>query len=78
MTTIIETENDTNSINQADMLQRYLKDSTFLYWLDFFQSILPHSEILFKQMQKRNIDLVHTKKNVLMILKSVYKMHVTP
>lgn len=45
------------------MLLRYLNDTTFLYWLDFFQSILPQSEILFKQMQKRNIIYLVTIKN---------------
>lgn len=71
MTCIIETENDNNSINQADMLLRYLNDTTFLYWLDFFQSILPQSEILFKQMQKRNIDLVTIKNNIQNFEKSI-------
>lgn len=71
MTCIIETENDNNSINQADMLLRYLNDTTFLYWLDFFQSILPQSEILFKQIQKRNIDLVTIKNNIQNFEKSI-------
>lgn len=54
---ILDDEEDSNTINQACGLQKHLKDENFLYWLNFFHLIMPHVDILFNQLQKRDIDV---------------------
>jgi hypothetical protein len=50
MKTILNSElNDSNTTNQASLILHYLKDEIFKYWLNFFQKIMPHCDILFKQ-----------------------------
>lgn len=52
---IIDLEEDNNTLQQATGLLNYLNNSDFLYWLNIFHIILPHSEILFKGLQKRKL-----------------------
>lgn len=52
-----------STIEQATGLKRTLKDDDFLFWLSLFHQIMPHVDILFKQMQMREIDPVVAKKN---------------
>ncbi|KAJ4432983.1 hypothetical protein ANN_15240 [Periplaneta americana] len=56
--TIFETEKDQNIVMQASDFVRVLRDYDFLYWLNFFHEVMPHVDILFSQIQKRNIDPV--------------------
>lgn len=55
---ITDAEFDPVSINQAGALKNYLENETFLYWLKFFHSIMPHVDILFRQLQKSDIDAI--------------------
>jgi hypothetical protein len=61
---IMDMENDTSCLNQCGGLINYLKDDTFFYWLRYFHFVIPHVEIMFQQLQKRDLDvvLVSTKK----------------
>jgi hypothetical protein len=59
---IMDMENDTSCLNQCGGLINYLKDDTFFYWLRYFHFVTPHVEILFQQLQKRDLDVVSTKK----------------
>lgn len=58
---IIDNEEETNTLNQAGALRDYLRNGNFTYWLDFFHLIMPHADILFNQLQKRNIDVISVK-----------------
>ncbi|XP_054289677.1 zinc finger MYM-type protein 1-like [Macrosteles quadrilineatus] len=50
--------NDYATINKAVGLRSILKDEDFIFWLDFFNQILPHSDILYNQLQQTTIDCV--------------------
>lgn len=52
---IESTANKTNTINQAGALRRMLKEPIFIYWLNVFQCLMPHIDILYNQLQ-RNTD----------------------
>lgn len=58
---IIDDEEDNMTINQAVGLKGYLEDEIFLYWLNFFHLLMPHADILFQQLQNRNLDVVLVK-----------------
>lgn len=62
---IIDEEQDGNNINQATGLKRHLEDEHFLFWLNFFHKIMPHVDILFKQLQMRDIDVISVKNCIL-------------
>lgn len=52
------------TIEKASGLKRTLKDNDFLFWLNFFVKIMPHVDILYNQVQKREIDTIYVKKSV--------------
>eukprot|EP00795_Rhopilema_esculentum_P017770 gene17770-9443_t len=47
---------DQHTIREASGLLHWLQDNNFLLFLEFFQRVFPHVEILFAQLQKRQID----------------------
>lgn len=49
------------TVHQASGYRRQLSDKNFIYWLDFFYQIMPHVDIIFNQLQKRNTDAVKVK-----------------
>ncbi|XP_050500562.1 uncharacterized protein LOC114333658 [Diabrotica virgifera virgifera] len=55
---IIDSETNNSSINQAMSLKNYLEDENFLYWLNFFHAVMPHCDVLFDVLQKRDLDIV--------------------
>ncbi|PSN44880.1 hypothetical protein C0J52_06194 [Blattella germanica] len=44
------------TINEATSLLGYLQNPEFCFWLDFFHLMMPHVDILFNQLQNRNLD----------------------
>lgn len=52
---IIDLEDDSVTLQQATGLLNHLDNSDFIYWLNIFHLILPHSEILFNGLQKRKL-----------------------
>ncbi len=50
-----------DSINAATGFFLYLNDESFLFWLTLFNAIMPHVEILYQQMQARNLSAVRVK-----------------
>lgn len=40
-----------------------LKDKHFIYWLQFFQEVLPHVDLLYSALQKSQTDAIQVKKN---------------
>lgn len=55
---MVDNSSDHNTFNQAQMLLSYLNNDDFGYWLNFFATLLPHCEILFKCLQSRSIDSI--------------------
>lgn len=74
---IIDEEKDENNINQATGLKRYLEDDLFLYWLNFFHKIMPHVDILFNQLQMRDIDVISVKKYIMSFNTNIQKVRST-
>ncbi|XP_025417987.1 uncharacterized protein LOC112688814 isoform X4 [Sipha flava] len=52
------------TIEQASRLKRTLLDNTFIYWLTIFHNIMPHVDILYSQLQKRETDSTTVKNNI--------------
>lgn len=66
METIIndETIKHMPTIQQAQGLKRTLNDKEFIFWLTFFHNIMPHVDILYNQLQKRETDSTTIKTNI--------------
>jgi hypothetical protein len=71
---IIDEEEDGKNINQATGLKRHLEDELFLFWLNFFHKIMPHVDILFKQLQMRNIDVILVKNYIMSFNSNIQKV----
>jgi hypothetical protein len=52
--TIVDSVDDTKTINEATGLISFLNNEDFVFWLEVFHRIMPHTDILFSQMQKRS------------------------
>ena len=50
--------NFSDTVSAAAGLKRMMRDPDFLFWLKFFSCVMPHVEILYGQIQARNIDTV--------------------
>jgi hypothetical protein len=61
---IIENEDDKKTVRQSTGLINYLKDADFNFWLHFFNKILPHSDILYSQLQQRQLDSMKVQKYI--------------
>ena len=54
----------TTTVQEARGLRFNLMDEDFLFWLEFFHRVMPHLEILYMQIQSRQIDSIKAKKAV--------------
>ena len=59
--TILEESNDNETVCKATGIKRMLNDPEFIFWLNFFNKIMPHVNILYQQFQKRTFDAVWAK-----------------
>jgi hypothetical protein len=64
-------------INQAMAIKRMLQDGRFIFWLTFFQYIMPHVDVLFEELQKRKVDPVELKNAVECFTASMNKIKET-
>ncbi|KAJ8985964.1 hypothetical protein NQ317_010722 [Molorchus minor] len=71
---IIDTDDDSNTINQAIGLKNFLQNDNFLYWLNFFHLIMPSCEHLFEKLQKRNIDVNSVKNSIAAFKTSIQEL----
>lgn len=55
---------DANTEQEAGALAVLLESPDFSFFLQLFQEILPHVDVLSAKLQKKNIDSVHIKGNV--------------
>ncbi|XP_056089373.1 zinc finger MYM-type protein 1-like [Rhinichthys klamathensis goyatoka] len=52
---------DAVTVREAGGFVRMLEDGTFCFFLQLFHKIMPHVDMLFQQLQKRNIDPIFIK-----------------
>jgi hypothetical protein len=64
-------------INQAMAIKRMLQDGRFIFWLTFFQYIMPHVDVLFEELQRRKVDPVELKNAVECFTASMNKIKET-
>jgi hypothetical protein len=64
-------------INQAMAIKRMLQDGRFIFWLTFFQNIMPHVDVLFEELQRRKVDPVELKNAVECFTASMNKIKET-
>lgn len=64
-------------INQAMSIKRMLQDGRFIFWLTFFQYIMPHVDVLFEELQRRKVDPVELKNAVECFTASMNKIKET-
>ena len=53
---VLEKSNSKETGAAAVGIKKMLRDPEFGFWLDFFSEIMPHVDILYNQLQSRNID----------------------
>lgn len=64
MDKIIESSQQTLTINQAGSIKRLLNDSIFVFWLSIFHKIMPHVDCLYNNVQAVNTDPVQINSSV--------------
>lgn len=67
-------DSDNSTIRKASGLKNMLEDSDFLYWLNFFNEILPHSDILYNQLQQSQLDVTKLNRCVLNFKVAIQKI----
>ena len=62
------------TIEQASVLKKTLLDDVFISWLTVFHSIMPHIDILYNQLQKRETNSTTVKNNIDSFIKEISKI----
>ncbi|PNF24207.1 hypothetical protein B7P43_G16041 [Cryptotermes secundus] len=57
LTEIQSTSNADQTIAEATGILKYLNDDNFKFWLEHFHQIMPHVEIIYNQMQSREVSV---------------------
>lgn len=63
-----------STIEQAGAYKLRLKDKDFVFWLTVFHKVMPHVEIVFKQLQKKNTDPVRVKQDLKIFENEIQKI----
>ena len=61
---IVSWKGDQTTVREASGLLHWLQDKDFLLFLDFFNKLMPHVDILYAQLQKHNMDPVSVKNSI--------------
>lgn len=64
MEEIQSTVNSHTTISEASGILYILNSENFIFWLEFFQQLMPHVEILYNQMQSREVNAVKISENI--------------
>lgn len=64
MEEIQSTVNSHTTISEASGILHILNSENFIFWLEFFQQMMPHVEILYNQMQSREVNAVKISENI--------------
>lgn len=59
------------TVREARGLRHYPEDEEFKFWLEFFNKVFPHVDILFNQLQSRQTDTVKVKNAVSHFLSAI-------
>lgn len=65
---------DVPTIEQASRLRRTLLDNTFISLLTIFHNIMPHADLQYSQLQKRETDSTTVKNNIESFMKEISKI----
>ena len=72
--TILEASNSRDTGSAAAGIKRILSDPEFQFWLDFFSKVMPHVDVMFSQLQSRNINAVKANTSLTAFASSVQKL----
>nr|XP_053646595.1 uncharacterized protein LOC128698395 [Cherax quadricarinatus] len=72
--TILEASNSRDTGSAAAGIKRILSDPEFEFWLEFFSKVMHHVDIMFSQLQSRNINAVETNASLTAFASSVQKL----
>ncbi|XP_069673117.1 zinc finger MYM-type protein 1-like isoform X1 [Periplaneta americana] len=61
---IADVSNDYKTVRKAVGLKGFLQDDDFLFWLHFFNKVMPLCNILFSQLQERAVSSMKTQKYI--------------
>ena len=53
---------DSTTVREASGFLRMLQDEDFVFFLQQFHQIMPHVDMMYQQLQKRDIDMVFIKR----------------
>lgn len=53
---------DSTTVREASGFLRMLQDEDFCFFLQLFHKIMPHVDMMYQQLQKRDIDVVFIKR----------------
>ena len=53
---------DSTTVREASGFLRMLQDDDFQFFLQLFHQIMPHVDVLYQQLQKKDIDAVFIKR----------------
>lgn len=65
---------DQNTVREAGSYARILEDPDFKFFLQLFHHIMPHVDILYARLQKRNIDSVSIKGSIQLFEQEIQKI----
>ena len=71
---ILECSLSESTGNGASGIKRMLNDPEFLFWLNFFNKVMPHVDVLFGQLQSTAIDAVKASSNLAAFLDAIQKV----
>ncbi|XP_046391429.1 zinc finger MYM-type protein 1-like [Ischnura elegans] len=71
---IEETSKMTSTLNKAQGLKLKLQQPEFKYWLEFFSKVMPHVDILYSSLQKKNINPVWAKEAISSFKREIQKV----
>lgn len=76
MNTILQSDyiNNDSTICQASGHLKVLKNQNFIFWLSFFNKIMPYLDILFGHLQQTKTDPTITKKRLLSFEENMFKV----
>lgn len=67
----LEGDRSMETVQKARGLRLFLQDKEFNFWLTFFHQIMPHVDILFRQVQSRQVDSLKLKQEVQNFVKAI-------
>ena len=73
--TVLEDSSSESTGNGASGIKRMLNDTDFLFWLDFFNKVMPHIDILYGQLQSVATNAAKANTDLAAFTASIQKIH---